>query len=66
MTIVESSDDESTKVSDDGPMKVDVPQPDNETFTEFFQSKTVEQLSMSKVEVSVDDFDHIFLEAQDM
>jgi len=37
---------------------------DDETFTKFFEG--TEEIHSEKIEVTVDDFDHIFIESQDM
>ncbi len=64
---LESSSDiqsDDTESSDKGP--VEVPRIDNETFQDFFQTKTVEELSAEKVKVTLDDFDHVFMKSYDM
>ena len=47
--------------------KVEVPKVDDETFKAFFQKATLAKQSLEeKVEVTVDDFDHVFMESNDM
>ena len=63
---VDLSSDEDIRKNDSGPVMVDVPKADEEAISEFFQHKTLEELSQERVTVSLDDFDHIFMESQDM
>ena len=46
------------------PREVEVLKADDETFTKFFEG--IEDIQSEKIEVTVDDFDHIFIESQDM
>ena len=56
---VSDSEEEKEK-----PARVEVPRADDETFTKFFENNN--SSSLEKVDVTVDDFNHVFIEANDM
>ena len=66
LPILGLSDSPSDGEGPKSPSKVVVPKPADENFQTFFGTKTVEELHADKVEVTVDDFDHVFMESQNM
>jgi hypothetical protein len=60
----ESSDEQESDPQQ--PTKVKINKPDDEAFMEFFSNRPINDLNEDKVEVTVDDFDHVFVEANDM
>jgi len=56
------SDDEEQKSN----KLVDVLKLDDENFRTFFKQGSLDEITAQKVDVNVDDFDHIFMESQDM
>ena len=49
-----------------GPVKVTVPDINDESIRSFFHSREVTELSSQKFDVSIDDFNELFIQANDM
>lgn len=49
-----------------GPVRVTVPDNNDESIRSFFHSRKVTELSTQKVDVSIDDFNELFILANDM
>ena len=47
-------------------MKVEIPSMDDEHMKSFFHSRDVEQVTAEKVDVTIDDFNELFIIANDM
>lgn len=52
--------------SDQGPVRVAVPDISDEDFASFFGNKEQAERPQEKVKVTIDDFDHIFMESNDI
>ena len=67
-SIADEEGESEDKVEDSEPeaKTVAVPRLDDDSFTSFFESNSMETISAAKINVTVDDFNHIFLEAEDM
>ena len=63
---VEDEESRQDKEEESEARTVPVPKADDESFQSFYETKSMETLTAAKVSVSVDDFDHIFLESEDM
>lgn len=48
------------------PIKVEIPKMDEKLFDEFFRTSATDTTADKKINVTVDDFDHIFMTSNDV
>ena len=65
-TLTNSPDDTESEDSSKPNNKVEVPQVNDETISDFFQTKPLSDLSTKDINMTDDDIVHLFLESQDM